>query len=80
MMPELPFVSGEEDSGTVSDKNGSALKKGQRVAYLGPIGSSMYAQYTVVDADKLIVLDDEANLLEADAMPVTYFAAYHIHA
>ncbi|KZN39257.1 quinone oxidoreductase [Pseudoalteromonas luteoviolacea S2607] len=78
MMPELPFVSGVEGSGTIVDNNGTPLKKGQKVAYLGPIGASMYAQYTAVDADKLIVLDDEANLLEAGSMPVTYFTAYHM--
>ena len=38
----------------------------------------MYAEYTAVDASKLIVLEDDANLLQAGAMPVTYFTAYHM--
>ncbi|MBQ4810224.1 zinc-binding dehydrogenase [Pseudoalteromonas luteoviolacea] len=78
MMPELPFISGVEGSGTIVDNNGTGLENGQKVAFLGPIGASMYAQYTAVDADKLIVLDDDADLLEAGAMPVTYFTAYHM--
>ncbi|HHF0522380.1 TPA: zinc-binding alcohol dehydrogenase family protein [Vibrio alginolyticus] len=78
MMPELPFISGVEGSGMVIDANGTALKIGQKVAYLGPIGASMYAEYTAVDADKLIALDDNVDVLEAGAMPVTYFTAYHM--
>lgn len=78
MMPELPFISGVEGSGIVIDANGTALKVGQKVVYLGPIGASMYAEYTAVDADKLIALDDNVNILEAGAMPVTYFTAYHM--
>lgn len=78
MMPELPFISGVEGSGIVVDANNTELKEGQKVAYLGPIGASMYADYTAIDADKLIVLDDSVNIHEAGAMPVTYFTAYHM--
>ncbi|KAB0285569.1 zinc-binding dehydrogenase [Vibrio fortis] len=78
MMPELPFISGVEGSGIVVDANNTELKKGQKVAYLGPIGASMYADYTAIDADKLIVLDDSVDIHEAGAMPVTYFTAYHM--
>lgn len=78
MMPQLPFISGVEGSGIVVDSNGSDLKVGTKVAYLGPIGAAMYAQYTAIDADKLIVLDDAADLHQAASMPVTYFTAYHM--
>ncbi len=78
MMPELPFISGVEGSGIVADANGTELKVGQKVAFLGPIGAATYAEYTAVDADKLILLSDDANVLEAGAMPVTYFTAYHM--
>ncbi|KZN52336.1 quinone oxidoreductase [Pseudoalteromonas luteoviolacea CPMOR-2] len=78
MVPDLPFISGVEGSGTVIDANGSGLKLGQKVAFLGAIGAATYAQYTAVDADKLIILSDEADLTEAAAMPVTYFTAYHM--
>lgn len=78
MMPELPFISGVEGSGVVVDSNGTKLKQGQKVAYLGPIGASMYAEYTAIDADKLIVLNDDTDLIKAGSMPVTYFTAYHM--
>lgn len=78
MMPELPFISGVEGSGIVVDANNTELKEGQKVAYLGPIGASMYADYTAIDADKLIVLDDSVDIHEAGVMPVTYFTAYHM--
>lgn len=78
MMPELPFISGVEGSGIVVDANNTELKEGQKVAYLGPIGASMYADYTAIDADKLIVLGDSVDIHEAGAMPVTYFTAYHM--
>ncbi|MCG7587344.1 zinc-binding alcohol dehydrogenase family protein [Photobacterium sp. OFAV2-7] len=78
MMPDLPYISGVEGSGIVVESNGTALAKGQKVAFLGPIGSSTYAEYTAVNADKLIVLPDSANLMEVGAMPVTYFTAYHM--
>ncbi|WP_375749151.1 zinc-binding alcohol dehydrogenase family protein [Vibrio sp. HN007] len=78
MMPELPFISGVEGSGIIADANNTELKEGQKVAFLGPIGASTYAEYTAVDADKLVLLSDSANILEAGAMPVTYFTAYHM--
>ncbi len=78
MMPALPFIPGVEGSGVIADANGTELKQGQKVAFLGQIGASTYAEYTAVDADKLILLSDSANLLEAGAMPVTYFTAYHM--
>lgn len=78
MMPKLPFISGVEGSGVVVNTNGTELREDQKVAYFGPIGASMYAQYTAIDAKKLIILDDNADLLQAGAMPVTYFTAYHM--
>jgi len=78
MMPELPFISGVEGSGIVADANGTELKVGQKVAFLGPIGASTYAEYTAVDADKLVLLSETADVLQAGAMPVTYFTAYHM--
>lgn len=78
MMPNLPYISGVEGSGIVVDSNDTALSKGQKVAFLGPIGASMYAEYTAVDADKLVPLSEGTDLIEAGAMPVTYFTAYHM--
>lgn len=78
MMPELPFIPGVEGSGVIEDANGTELKEGSKVAFLGVIGSSVYAEYAVVDADKLVVLNDDADLLEAAVIPVNYFTAYHM--
>ena len=38
----------------------------------------MYAQYAAIDSTRLIQLNDATDLLEAGAMPVTYFTAYHM--
>lgn len=78
MMPSLPHIPGVEGAGIVVDSNNTSLSKGQKVAYLGPIGASMYAEYAVVQADKLIALPSSVDLLEAASMPVTYFTAYHM--
>ncbi|MDG3085517.1 zinc-binding alcohol dehydrogenase family protein [Vibrio hannami] len=78
MMPDLPFIPGVEGSGIVVDSNDSDLKVGQKVAFLGSIGDSTYAEYVAVDADKLFLLSDSTDLLKAGAMPVTYFTAYHM--
>lgn len=78
MMPALPFVFGGEGSGVIADANNTELKKGQKVAFLGAIGASAYADYAVVDRDKLVVLDDNIDLNEAAVIPVNYFTAYHM--
>ncbi|PWJ40013.1 quinone oxidoreductase family protein [Sediminitomix flava] len=78
MAPELPFIPGVEGSGVVEDPNDSILKKGDKVAFLGVIGSSTYAEYALVDAGKLVVLSSEADLMAAAVLPVNYFTAYHM--
>ncbi|KXX67344.1 quinone oxidoreductase [Flammeovirga sp. SJP92] len=78
MMPELPFIPGVEGTGIIEDANGTAFKKGSKVAFLGVIGSAVYAEYTLVDADKLVVLDDQADLIKSAVLPVNYFTAYHM--
>ena len=78
MMPQLPFIPGVEGSGIIEDANGTHLNKGDKVAFLGVIGSSVYAEYALVDANKLVVLDDSTDLLAAAVIPVNYFTAYHM--
>jgi len=78
MMPALPFISGVEGSGVITDANNTSLAQGTKVAFLGPIGAATYAEYTVVDADKLTVLPDSVDLMEAAVIPVNYFTAYHM--
>lgn len=78
MEPELPFVPGVEGAGIIEDANGTSLEEGQKVAFLGVIGSSTYAEYTTVAADRLIVLPDTVDLTEAATIPVNYTTAYHM--
>lgn len=78
MMPSLPFIPGVEGAGIIEDGNGTGLEKGQKVAFLGVIGSSVYAEYVVIDAKKLVLLNQGIDLLEAAVLPVNYFTAYHM--
>jgi len=78
MMPDLPYIPGVEGSGIVIESNGTDLVVGQKVAFLGPIGTSTYAEFTAVDAKKLIPISESTDILSAGAMPVTYFTAYHM--
>ncbi|WP_044200860.1 zinc-binding dehydrogenase [Flammeovirga sp. OC4] len=78
MMPNLPFIPGVEGAGIIEDANNTGLEKGSKVAFLGVIGSSVYAEYALVDADKLVVLNDDIDLLKAAVLPVNYFTAYHM--
>lgn len=78
MMPELPFTPGVEGTGVIEDANGTELKVGQKVAFLGLIGASTYAQYAAVRADRLVVLSNNADLLASAVLPVNYVTAYHM--
>ncbi|WP_425075290.1 quinone oxidoreductase family protein [Psychroserpens sp. S379A] len=78
MMPKLPIILGVEGSGIIEDSNETFLQKGNKVAFLGLLGSSVYAEYVAIDADKLIVLNEDINLYEAAVIPVNYFTAYHM--
>src|SRR6202521_3010473 len=50
----LPFVNGQEACGIISDVGNDvkSLKPGDRVAYIGILGS--YAQYAAVPADRAV--------------------------
>lgn len=78
MMPELPFIPGVEGTGVIEDANGTSLNNGDKVAFLGVIGSGTYADYALVDADKLVVLNENTDLNAAAVLPVNYFTAYHM--
>lgn len=78
MMPPLPYTFGVEATGTVEDANGSEFSKGQKVGFLGSIDAKTYAEYTLVEADKLIPLSENIDLKAASVIPVNYFTAYHM--
>jgi NADPH:quinone reductase-like Zn-dependent oxidoreductase len=78
MMPEVPFIPGVEGTGVVETANATGFHKGDNVGFLGVIGSAVYAEYAVVPADKVVLLDSKVDLHAAAVIPVNYVTAYHM--
>lgn len=75
----LPFVPGQEGAGEVTAVGSTvtAVKKGDRVAWAGPLGS--YAQYAAVPADRLVpvpagVTDEQAAAAMLQGMTAHYLS------
>jgi len=73
----LPFISGQEASGTVSEVGGDVknFKPGDRVAYTGIVGA--YAEYAAVPADRLVhvpagITDQQAAAAMLQGMTAHY--------
>ena len=73
----LPFISGQEASGTVSDIGGEVkdFKPGDRVAYTGIVGA--YAEYAAVPAPRLVhvpagITDHQAAAAMLQGMTAQY--------
>lgn len=66
----MPFIPGNEGAGIVEAVGPGVthVKAGDRVAYVGPIGS--YAESRIVPADRLVVLPDDISDRTAAAMMV----------
>lgn len=66
----MPFIPGNEGAGIVEavGPDVSHVKVGDRVAYVGPIGS--YAERRIVPADRLVSLPDDISDKTAAAMMV----------
>ncbi|MEH6724638.1 MAG: quinone oxidoreductase [Hyphomicrobiales bacterium] len=66
----MPFIPGNEGAGVVEavGPGVTEVKVGDRVAYVGPIGS--YAESRIVPADRLVVLPDDISDKTAAAMMV----------
>jgi NADPH2:quinone reductase len=64
----LPFTPGVEGAGVVDavGKGVKDIKKGDRVAYAGPVGG--YAEERLIDSDRLVKLPDEISFEQAAAM------------
>ena len=75
---QLPFVDGQEASGTVTEVGGEvkSLKPGDRVAYTGTIGS--YAEYAAVPADRLVKVPDGINDEQAAAAMLQGMTAHYL--
>ena len=65
---ELPFTPGVEGAGVVEALGADVtnVKKGDRVAYAGPIGG--YAEQRLIDADRLVKLPDGISCEQAAGM------------
>ena len=74
----LPFVSGQEGSGIVSEIGGDVklFKPGDRVAYTGIPGS--YAEYAAVPADRLVLLPPGITEHQAAAAMLQGMTAHYL--
>jgi NADPH2:quinone reductase len=65
---QLPFTPGVEGAGTVESvgEGVSNVKRGDRVAYAGPLGG--YAEERLIDADRLVKLPDAISCEQAAGM------------
>jgi NADPH2:quinone reductase len=65
---QLPFTPGVEGAGVVDEigPNVTGMKRGDRVAYAGPIGG--YAEERLIDADRLVKLPDAISADQAGAV------------
>jgi NADPH2:quinone reductase len=65
---ELPFTPGVEGAGTVEavGPDVTSVKKGDRVAYAGPIGG--YAEERLIDADRIVKLPKSISCEQAAGM------------
>ena len=65
---EMPFTPGVEGAGTVEAVGDDVehLKKGDRVAYAGPLGG--YAEERLIDADRIVKLPNDISTEQAAGM------------
>ncbi|WP_449355371.1 quinone oxidoreductase family protein [Virgibacillus natechei] len=75
---EFPFIPGAEIAGIVAEvgENVQRVSKGNRVVTL--IGSGGYAEYAVVQPEKLIPIPDDVSFEKAVSLPLQGLSAYHI--
>lgn len=75
---KLPYIPGLEASGVVEavGANVSGIAPGDRVAYTGHPGS--YAEYTAIDAGRLIRLPDGMTFGEGAAFPLQGMTAHYL--
>src|SRR6266699_4943962 len=74
----LPFISGQEGSGIVSEigDDVKSFKPGDRVAYTGIRGS--YAEYAAVPADRLVLLPPGISEQQAAAAMLQGMTAHYL--
>jgi NADPH:quinone reductase len=74
----LPFINGQEGAGEVVAVGAEVtdLKRGDRVAYTGVLGS--YAEYAAVPADRLVKVPDELDFNQAAAALLQGMTAHYL--
>jgi NADPH2:quinone reductase len=74
----LPFVSGQEAAGVVTEVGNEVtlVQPGDRVAYTSSIGS--YAEYAAVPADRLVKVPDELSFEQAAAAMLQGMTAHYL--
>jgi NADPH2:quinone reductase len=74
----LPFVDGQEASGTVTEVGSDVrlVKPGNRVAFCNVIGT--YAEYAAVPADRLVHVPDNINDQQAAAAMLQGMTAHYL--
>lgn len=74
----LPFTPGLEGAGIVAEvgEGVTVVKPGDRVAYVGGIGS--YAEYTLVNAMQLIPIPDDISFEQGAAFPLQGMTAHYL--
>src|SRR5436190_16162704 len=75
---QTPFTVGQEAAGIVEKIGGDVktVKVGDRVAYSGTLGA--YAEYAVVDAEKLVVIPDGVTFEQAAAAMLQGMTAHYL--
>jgi len=75
---KLPYIPGLEGSGVVEavGENVKNVKPGDRVAYVHEPGS--YAEQTLVDSDRLILLPQELSFEQGAAFPLQGMTAHYL--
>ena len=74
----LPFVSGQEAAGVVTEIGSEVtnVKSGDRVAYTSTLGS--YAEYAAVPANRLVKIPDELDFDQAAAAMLQGMTAHYL--
>ena len=74
----LPFVNGQEAAGVVTDVGSDVktVKRGDRVAYTGALGS--YAEYAAVPESRLVKIPDELDFEQAAAAMLQGMTAHYL--
>jgi NADPH:quinone reductase len=75
---QLPFINGQEAAGVVTDVGAevTTVKRGDRVAYTGALGS--YAEYAAVPASRLVKIPDELDFEQAAAAMLQGMTAHYL--